>query len=102
MKIFLAKSINNFISHSFFFLLFIAITSQIFFGNKGLIKYYSLKSELECTYLQLEETRIEKVCLTRQIDSLKSTSLDIDLLDEKARKILNLVKPAEVILIPNR
>jgi cell division protein FtsB len=70
----------------------------IVFGEKGLLKLATLSKQI-----QNEETAKKEICAKLQVkknmvDGMNLNSLDIDLLDEQARKVLGYAGKNEVII----
>ena len=103
------RSIYNFvkkhkISKSLFVGYFMAFTiilyflSFAFFGQKGLVKYFSVKKEItkkESVGQQLLNTKKNK---QNMVNGMSADSLDLDLLDEQARKSLGYASKNEVVI----
>ena len=82
----------------FFYLTFHALN-----GERGF--YALLKEERKRDVLQEELTKIraEREQLERQSSGLSAESLDLDLLDERARMVLGSVSPDELLIyLPER
>jgi cell division protein FtsB len=70
------------------------------YGSRGLLAYSRLEAKVSAARLELvraEETRRESAL---RVDGLRVESLDRDLLEERARILLNMGLPGELI-IPN-
>ena len=68
-------------------------------GNHGLAAWFQVSQrivQLENLF-QLNQTRIER--LDRAVSLLRAASLDRDMLDERARHILGLAHPDEMIIL---
>jgi cell division protein FtsB len=68
------------------------------FGDKGVLKYFSLKTELhkkELTRERLENKMNKKQHL---VNGMGLESLDLDLLDEEARKNLGYANKDEIVI----
>lgn len=87
-----------FLVYFIFFALIIYFSFFIFFGQKGLIKYFSLKSEISEQNLQKKglENKIKEKKI--KVEGMKPESLDLDLLDEEARKNLGYSSKKEIII----
>ncbi|MEX2614705.1 MAG: septum formation initiator family protein [Alphaproteobacteria bacterium] len=70
-------------------------------GDRGLLAYYSMSLELEraeTTYRELRETRL---ALEQRVSLLRLDSLDLDMLEERARLLLDYVRPGDfIVLLP--
>jgi len=67
------------------------------YGGRGIIAYFKLQSELENAHMKLEELRSERLEIEHRAKLLRPGSLDRDMLDEKARNILGIVSPNEMV-----
>jgi len=81
---------------SLFYFMFVSI-----FGEKGLLKFYSLKNEA----IKIENEKAEllnKIRIKQEmIKSMNYDSLDLDLVDEQSRKILGYVGKDEIVIYQN-
>lgn len=68
-------------------------------GERGLIAWLRIVQQIERTHATLDETRAEREALERRVTLLRPESLDPDLLEERARIMLNLARPDEVIIL---
>lgn len=71
-------------------------------GSRGILAYFKLNSQLSELQTQLEEARSERLGLEQKTNLLKSSSLDLDLLEEQAKSILSFAKSTETLLIDNQ
>ena len=67
-------------------------------GNHGLIARAHLTAEIDQARTTLAELRSEREVMERHADQLNPRHIDLDLLDERARHMLNLAEPNDVIL----
>lgn len=67
------------------------------YGSRGIIAYFKLQSELERSRITLESLRHERLEVENRTKLLRPGSLDKDMLDEKVRSVLGVVKPTEHI-----
>jgi cell division protein FtsB len=70
-------------------------------GGRGMLAYFKLSSQISSFQSELELVRMERLNLEHSANLLKSESLDLDLLEEQAKKILGYAKPQEIVLIDN-
>lgn len=68
-------------------------------GNRGLIAWYSLQQEAAALQLELEWLQSERQNLEQRVALMQPESLDPDMLDERARQILNLAHPDEITIL---
>jgi cell division protein FtsB len=67
-------------------------------GRHGLVSYVKVAQEVEYKEAELAQLLAERAALTRRVNSLKPQSLDLDLLEERARDALALSGPNELVL----
>lgn len=68
-------------------------------GERGVIKYFYLKQEIAAAEKIAAKYKDQKNHLEMQVKRLSSSSLDLDLLEERARVVLNFVGDDEFIII---
>ena len=67
-------------------------------GNHGLIARAHLTAEIEQARATLAELQGERELMEHHANQLNPRHIDLDLLDERARHMLNLAEPNDVIL----
>lgn len=72
-----------------------------FHGDYGLIAKARLETRAESLSAVLEDLRDERRLLDRRVTLLRPASLDPDMIDEQARRILNVAHPNEVVIYRN-
>jgi len=68
-------------------------------GDRGLLALMKRSNDVEEARSRVAALRAEHEAIEHKVARLKPESLDLDLLDERARAILNLSAPDEVVLI---
>lgn len=68
-------------------------------GDRGLLKLLYLKSEISQAQNIAGNYHEQKIKLEEKVKLLSSSSLDLDLLDERARVVLNLVDKDEFVIL---
>ncbi len=68
-------------------------------GDGGLLAWIQRGQDVVEAKQHLEAEQARRDALAHRVALLRPESLDLDLLDERARAVLNLVKPGEVILL---
>ena len=68
-------------------------------GDRGLLHYMYLSKEIDYAKQVAAKYHSEKVKLETQVHLLSSESLDLDLLDERAKTVLNLMRDDEFVII---
>jgi len=67
-------------------------------GDRGLVALYSMTQEMTRAEDALDELRRTRRALERRVALLRSESLDIDLLEERARIVLDYVNPDDIVI----
>ncbi|MCZ6719926.1 MAG: septum formation initiator family protein [Proteobacteria bacterium] len=67
-------------------------------GDRGLLSWLKLSEELGNARTELMELAGERARLEHRVALLRPEGLDRDLLDERARQMLNLARPDEVVI----
>lgn len=68
-------------------------------GDRGLLKLLYLRNEITEAKQIADMYHQEKIKLEEKVKLLSSSSLDLDLLDERARVVLNLVGSDEFVIL---
>jgi cell division protein FtsB len=71
---------------------------HIFQGDRGVISWIRLQKKVDADEAELKKLRQLKENLERQVYLLRPDSLDIDMLEERARIVLNYARPDEIII----
>lgn len=87
-----------FIAASIAFATVLYFTYYTLFGDKGLVRYFEIKKELQ--QKELVKQRLVNKMENKQnmVDGMSVKSLDLDLLDEEARKNLGYAKKDEIVI----
>lgn len=76
---------------------FVYFTYHLFQGERGVLSMLSLKRELAKDKELLAEKEKKKNQLKHQVHLLHPDSLDLDMLEERARVVLNYAYPDEIV-----
>ena len=68
-------------------------------GDRGLLAWIQRGQDVAVAEQKLAYERVQRDALAHRVTLLRPESLDLDLLDERARAVLNLVRPGEVVLL---
>ena len=69
-------------------------------GSRGLRARQDIEQQIATLTRQLDATRAERLQWERRVALLKSDHLDADMLDERARALLDYADPHDLVLIP--
>lgn len=67
-------------------------------GEHGLFRLFQIEVQEKRLQAELDALRIERAAIANKTRRLSSDSLDLDLLDEQARKVLGLGRPDEILI----
>ena len=68
-------------------------------GDRGLQSYALRQNQLRTVQAELHRVEAERDVLERRVAGLRTQRLDPDTLDERARAMLNVADPADVVLL---
>jgi cell division protein FtsB len=68
-------------------------------GDRGLFALLRTSEQIQEARAQLEELSVVRKALELRVSNLRSQHLDPDMLDERARLILNLARPDEIVIL---
>ncbi len=68
-------------------------------GERGLLGWMQRSAELERTRAEVAALAAERSRLERRVSQLRTDNLDLDLLDQEARRLLNLGHPDEEVVL---
>lgn len=69
-----------------------------FSGNRGIIAMIDFTYQLDQSKTELIDVRNQREALQHRVDMLRNESIDLDLLDEQARKMLGYAQENEVVI----
>ncbi|UCH76014.1 MAG: septum formation initiator family protein [Rhodospirillales bacterium] len=67
-------------------------------GERGLRSYFALKQKIEFARAERDNARAERRILERRVLALRPDSLDLDMLEERARQVLGLVHQDDFVI----
>ena len=68
-------------------------------GERGIYAYFKQSRNLEATQIELASLQERRTILETRVKLMHDDSIDPDLLDEQARRVLGLAKASEIVLI---
>ncbi len=69
-------------------------------GEHGLFRLFQIEAQQQRLEVELAQLRAERDLLENKVRRLSNDYLDLDLLDEQARRTLGYARPDEIILPP--
>ncbi len=67
-------------------------------GEHGLLSLFRIEAQEARLHGELAELRIERETISNKTRRLSTDHLDLDLLDEQARRVLGLGRPDEIMI----
>ena len=80
-------------------LLFFYFSFYAFYGERGFRKYLYLSKEIEYARGLSNQYKFQKNDLDKQVRLISPDSLDLDLLEERVRMVLNYVGDGEFVVL---
>jgi cell division protein FtsB len=71
---------------------------HVMHGDRGVFAYMHLKNEIVRAEGAVAETDATRVTWERRVASMRNSSLDPDMIDERARSLLNVTQPDEIVI----
>lgn len=71
-------------------------------GDRGLLTYWRLQHEIGVARLMLEDFTSRRLTLEHRVHLLRPDSLDLDMVEERARLMLNFGHPDDFIILGER
>ena len=68
-------------------------------GDRGLFAYFALGQEVEDAEVSLLSFRTDRLRLEHNVALLGADNLDLDLLEERARALLNVVHEDDILVL---
>ena len=85
-----------------FFITTLSLTAYFVFaaiqGDYGHFRRVQIEADEAALRIQLAELRSERTILENKTRRLSDTYLDLDLLDERARKVLGMARGDEIVI----
>jgi len=71
-------------------------------GDRGIVAWMQLNQQIRVAETELEKTDAERQEMEQRVALLSNTSLDLDMLEERARVMLNFAHPDDLVIFYNR
>ncbi len=93
------RSVSQFLVTSLSFLLFFYFAYHLTHGDRGYFAWKGLEKKLAAAEDNYDRKLAEREALENRVKLLRPDSLDLDMLDERARVVLGFVKPEDKVII---
>ncbi len=67
-------------------------------GDRGILAWLRLNQELKAATAEAAQASEDRAAMERRVTLLSNTSLDLDMLEERARVMLNYAHPDDLII----
>ena len=67
-------------------------------GDRGILAWLRVTQQLEAAQVELTQSAIDRAALEQRVALLNNSSLDLDMLEERARIMLNFSDPDDVVI----
>jgi cell division protein FtsB len=67
-------------------------------GDRGILAWLRVNQQLEAAQVELAQSATERAALEQRVALLNNSSLDLDMLEERARIMLNFSDPDDVVI----
>ncbi|MBD1147686.1 septum formation initiator family protein [Pelagibacterales bacterium SAG-MED31] len=101
-SVILKNKIILYLSFLITFFIFIYLVYFLINGQRGLLKYINLKTEFQELNQTLANLKSENSYYLDRTKRLQPNTVDLDFLDEQARKKLGLIDKNEIVIILNK
>ena len=97
----LKRRLRNVLPPLFFLMLAIYFGYHALNGERGLRRYFELRQEIKIARQVADEIALRKARMEQKVQQLSPDSIDMDMLDESARAILNLGTDGDYVIFDN-
>jgi cell division protein FtsB len=70
-------------------------------GDRGIVAWMQLNQQIRVAEAELAKTDAERQEMEQRVALLSNTSLDLDMLEERARVMLNFAHPDDLVIFYN-
>ena len=67
-------------------------------GDRGILAWLRVNQQLEAAQVELANSATDRAALEQRVALLNNSSLDLDMLEERARVMLNFSDPDDVVI----
>jgi cell division protein FtsB len=67
-------------------------------GDRGILAWLRVNQQLEAAQVELTQSTTDRAALEQRVALLNNSSLDLDMLEERARIMLNFSDPDDVVI----
>ncbi len=78
------------------------LAHHTFIGERGIYTHLRLEKQAEELSAELNRLEVERIKMERRIALINNDNPDIDMIDERARAVLNFADPNEITIMKRR
>lgn len=93
-----SKPISHIFATFISFGLFFYLAYHLAHGDRGYFAWKGLEQKLDTAQQKYDQTLAERIELESKVKLLRPNSLDLDMLDERARVVLGFTHPDEKVI----
>jgi cell division protein FtsB len=67
-------------------------------GDRGILAWLRVNQQLEAAQIELAQSATDRAALEQRVGLLSNSSLDLDMLEERARVMLNFSDPDDIVI----
>ncbi|HVY99325.1 MAG TPA: septum formation initiator family protein [Dongiaceae bacterium] len=71
-------------------------------GDRGILAWMQINQQIKAAQAELNKTDTEREAMEQRVALLSNTSLDLDMLEERARIMLNFSHPDDLVIFLNQ
>lgn len=91
-------SVSQVLSTAVTFGVFFYLAYHLMHGDRGYFAWKGLEQKLAVAQADYDQTLANRAALEQQVKMLRPGSLDLDMLDERARIVLGFTQPDEKVI----
>lgn len=91
------RKLRSFVVHLCVTLVFVYFSYHLLSGQNSIFAMMRLEQQFTELQAKADDLRAERLKMEDQVGMLYSKSLDLDMLDEQARRVLGYTRPDEIV-----
>jgi cell division protein FtsB len=71
-------------------------------GDRGILAWMQVNQQIKTAQAELDDSDSQRTAMEQRVALLSNSSLDLDMLEERARVMLNYAHPDDLVIFVNR
>lgn len=92
-----ARQKSHIVSKTLFIVVFVYFCYHAVSGDRGIVALFKLNNKVGELQASADQTHAERLQMEYKVSLLKPNSLDLDMLDEQARRLLGYAAKDEIV-----